>query len=365
MQHFTPHRVRRRVGNVIVAMLGSAAATVLVASPAQSNSAHRAGHVHSAMAGGVIAQTPGLVIPPPRPGTSAGGLSPRSTPISRPSGDDTGNFRVTCMYSHMNFDDAIVFPRRRGATHLHTYFGNGGANATSTGRSLLRSGTSTCDGGILNRSSYWIPSVIDVANPTQPRAIAPVYNMIYYKSGYQGVAPGQIVTDLPLGLSMIAGNAKATSSQGEPAYNRQVNWSCVSGGYLTRSASIPNCAQGDELLAEIQFPQCWDGVRLTSTDQSHMAYGTYGVGCPSTHPVALPSISFNIHWDVPAGGTASWRLSSDMYTGGPGGYSLHGDVMLAWDAATARTWLANCTNANADCNVGQITDTQGLATLVR
>src|SRR5262249_783754 len=35
------------------------------------------------------------------------------------AGDGTGAFRTSCDFSHMNFDDPIVFPRIPGASHLH------------------------------------------------------------------------------------------------------------------------------------------------------------------------------------------------------------------------------------------------------
>jgi hypothetical protein len=110
----------------------------------------------------------------------------------------------------------------------------------------------------------------------------------------------------------------------------------------------------------IRFPQCWDGVNLDSVDHmSHMAYGTYGVGCPASHPVALPEITYNIHWPVTSGTSAGWRLSSDMYSG-PGGYSLHGDIITAWDTNISNTWLANCVRRDADCQIGIMADYQQL-----
>jgi Domain of unknown function (DUF1996) len=299
---------------------------------------------------------PGLVLPNPEVGFATGGTIPETKPIKRTGTGDTGNFRVTCGFSHMNFDDPIIHPNKPGAAHLHTYFGNTQASATSTGASLLNSGNSTCDGGTLNRSSYWIPTVLTTGG--QP--VVPNYNMIYYKSGYQGNQPSNIAPTLPNGLQLIAGNAKATSSQGEPAWTRQVSWSCSTEGWQGRSASIPACPEGQEILAEIQFPQCWDGKNLSSADHvSHMAYGTWGVGCPATHPVAIPSISFNIHWKVPAGGTTGWHLSSDAANDGRG-FSLHADAILAWDPTTSATWLANCVRQIGDCNVGQLTDTSRL-----
>lgn len=289
-------------------------------------------------------------IPQPSTGSGALGVEALRSSIQRPSNDSTGNFRTVCRFSHMNYDDAIVFPGQAGRAHLHTYFGNTLSAANSTGNSIFTSGNSTCDGGTANRSSYWVPSVIDGSN--QP--VVPNQNMIYYKSGYQGVTPQSIATSLPIGLKIIAGNATATSPQ--PDY---FEWECV--GVSGKQASIPSCPQGGILKATIEFPQCWDGVNLDSADhKSHMAYGGWGVGCPASHPVPLPNIEYNIDYPVGAGGTAGWRLTSDMYSGGPGGYSLHGDIIIAWDPSVSAQWLNNCTRQNADCHVSIISDSQQL-----
>jgi Domain of unknown function (DUF1996)/Ricin-type beta-trefoil lectin domain-like len=292
------------------------------------------------------------VLPAPAVGLSYPGTIPEATPIKRPSGDTTGNFRVVCQFSHMNYDDPIVHPGKPGAAHLHTYFGNVGAKFNSTGASLLASGNSTCDGGTLNRSSYWVPTMM----AADGKPIAPDSNMIYYKSGYQGIEPQNVVQSLPNGLKLIAGNPAALNAE----QNSQVAWSCSTLSFRGRQGTIPSCPEGETLKAEIQFPQCWNGRDLSSPDLvSHMAYGQWSVGCPSTHPIGIPSISFNVTWPVPAGGTEGWHISSDK-TPAADGASLHGDVILAWDPATATTWLNNCVRQNADCNVGQITDTSRL-----
>jgi hypothetical protein len=292
------------------------------------------------------------VLPAAALGLSYPGTKPETTPIKRPSGDSTGNFRAVCQFSHMNYDDPIVHPGKPGAAHLHTYFGNVGARFDSTGPSLLATGNSTCDGGTLNRSSYWIPTIM-AADGTP---IVPDSNMIYYKSGYQGIEPQNVVQSLPNGLKMVAGNPSATTT----AENSQVAWSCSTLSWRGRQGTIPSCPEGETLKAEIQFPQCWNGRDLSAPDLvSHVAYGQWSVGCPASHPVGLPSVSFNITWPVPRGGTEGWHISSDKTPAGRG-VSLHGDVILAWDPATAATWLNNCVRQSADCNVGQITDSSRL-----
>ncbi|GAA3767753.1 DUF1996 domain-containing protein [Micromonospora maritima] len=44
----------------------------------------------------------------------------------------------------------------------------------------------------------------------------------------------------------------------------------------------------------VQFPECWDGVRLDSPDhRSHLAYADRG-DCPR-HPVAVPGITLSVN----------------------------------------------------------------------
>lgn len=283
-------------------------------------------------------------IPAPGVGTSAGGTIPSGS-IQRPSNDTTGNFRTNCWFSHMNYDDPIIFPGQPGASHLHTFFGNTGVTAATTTGSLISSGNSTCDGGTLNRSSYWVPSVID----SDGDPVVPSRNMVYYKSGYQGVDPADIVTVLPVGLKVIAGNPRAAVEQ--PSFVAE--WSCTEGP-SGRYATIPDCPAGSILHLILNFPQCWDGVNLDSYDhKSHMAYGTWGVGCPASHPVPLPAITYTIDWPAHES-TRDWFLSSDM--GATGGLTIHGDLFTGWDPATSTAFLTNCTTKNADCHVGTIAD---------
>jgi hypothetical protein len=159
---------------------------------------------------------------------------------------------------------------------------------------------------------------------------------------------------LPNGLRMIAGSAKATGPQ------EHMDWTCLNGtakGNLAngRSATILRCADGDQLEMNIEFPQCWDGENLDSSDhKSHMAYGIgwkNGNGCPDTHPVPVPTISFHIRHPIKAGADVSgWRLSSDTYDAGqPGGYSIHGDWWDGWDESIKKAWTDGCSRKPVSC----------------
>lgn len=275
-------------------------------------------------------------LPTGNPGVSDVEIRPTS---EKPVPADIGAFRTSCSFSHMSKDDPIVFPGQPGRSHLHAFFGNTLADANSTSESLRSSGNSTCRGGIANRSAYWVPAVID----KNGKPITPQSAQVYYKTGYNGIAPRD-VNVFPQGLRMVAGDAKMTGPGQPHSY-----WSCET--YNGHPNAIPDCG-GERVLMAVQFPQCWNGRDLDSADhKSHMAYPENG-RCPSTHPVAIPEISFNIYYVVPAGTRSSeWRLVSDMYDSSlPGGYSSHGDWFEGWDRQVAETFVKYCDQASMDCH---------------
>jgi hypothetical protein len=254
------------------------------------------------------------------------------------AGDGTGAFRTTCRFSHMRHDDPIVHPEQAGASHLHAFFGNTEADAFSTADSLARSGNSTCRGGIVNRSSYWVPALLnDDAQPLTPEPA-----QFYYKSGYDGIAP-QDIEPFPQGLRIIAGDPQARSAQAN------AGWRCE-GSDSEPSGGIPTCAPGRLLVMHVSFPQCWNGRDTDSEDhRRHMAYPEDGA-CPVTHPVPIPAITFNIPYRVGERGSAGYRLDSDGDAADEAGYSAHGDWFGAWDREVVEVWVEHCINLGLDCH---------------
>jgi Domain of unknown function (DUF1996) len=267
------------------------------------------------------------------------------------SSDGTGNFRIVCNFSHMAADDPLVAPGVPGGSHLHVFFGNTGVNAYSTAASIATTGASTCRGGIMNRSAYWVPALIDTATGTP---LAPFESHFYYKTGYNGIRPSE-VNFIPTGLRMIAGDSRNTS-----ATSASGTFSCHD---APSSAPAParqmiNCPVGSELRISILFPQCWDGVNLDSPDhKSHMSF-TVNQRCPATHPVPLPEISFHIAYKVKeANAPLRWRLASDNYsTSQPGGLSFHADWVDGWRKEFMETWVNRCDREARDCGSHRLGD---------
>ena len=248
-----------------------------------------------------------------------------------------GDFRIACNPSHMSNDDPIVYPNQQSAAHHHTFFGNTKTDYTSTPDELKISGNSTCFGGIANRSAYWVPSLIDTS---QDKAIKPDWALFYYKGG--DITP-------PNGLVIIAGDQTATKDKSQSL--NVIDFQCnphIDGyqSWKTRKNHIIPCS-GD-LVATVQFPNCWDGENLDSPNhKAHMAYHN-GSSCPASHPKEIPNITYAIHYEVKE--TSNLRLASDNYIGGAGGYSFHGDYMFAWDDDVLETWFAECNDKDRDCH---------------
>lgn len=73
--------------------------------------------------------------------------------------------------------------------------------------------------------------------------------------------------------------------------------------------------------------------------------------CPSTHPVAIPEVTYNIIYEVqPTDDISKWRLSSDNYSPNlPGGYSSHGDYMFGWQKDVI-AGIVKCSTIEGDCH---------------
>ncbi len=262
--------------------------------------------------------------------------------------EPTGNFRTSCGFSHLSYDDAIVFPGQPGASHLHTYFGNTLTDANSTYQSLRSSGSSTCQGGPLNRTGYWVPAVHNAAG----KVVVPQYFTIYYKGNGTQAMIGAIKTN-PNGLRFIAGYnaADPNAIRGE--------WSCAGGA---KSLTIPPCGSGQTLQVDLRFPMCWNGQNIDSADhRSHMAYGTGGGGwvtqqggCPSSHPIHLPEFTLIAAFGSD-GNTDNWYLSSDRSgVTRPNGSTYHADWFGAWDNAIQETWTQECIREMRNCVWGEL-----------
>ena len=301
-----------------------------------------------------------------------------------------GILRINCDFSHSSYNDPIVFPGEENRAHLHRFYGNMLVDHNTTLESLYSSGNSSCQGGELNRSSYWIPALLAplydpvtgeraLDNNNEPAwQVVPAvvgnddeaHEVFYYSAGVDDL---ESIQPIPPGLRMIAGDH--STQPGQTQSTSVVRWHCQSwesddAENPVFSATIPECEAPDRVRMDIFFPSCWNGVDLDSADhKSHMAYpvnagGPEGTHCPDSHPVPIVRPSYHYAfgvkpevYDPQTQSSRGWRLASDMYDVNmttPGGLSLHGDWFNGWHPQIMSLILEGCIKGELDCHDGNL-----------
>ncbi|KAF8753691.1 hypothetical protein RHS01_06669 [Rhizoctonia solani] len=168
----------------------------------------------------------------------------------------------------------------------------------------------------------------------------------------------------PEGFKMISGNPRSrskkfateTGSQ-EELRERATKWACLRysaglPGYEGYGFPTTDCEAGFQ--ARLHMPSCWDGKNVDSAD--HMSHTAYldrldNGKCPSTHPVPLIHLFYEVTWDIHA--FASRWTAADGWpfvwaTGDPTGYSWHGDFQNGWETSVLQKAIDTCNNPNDD-----------------
>ena len=247
-------------------------------------------------------------------------------------GSKQGVFAVReCLRTNTAPDDPIVYPGQPGAAHLHEFFGNTSTDAYSTTKSLLAANT-TCEiKG--DTAAYWVPALYE-----NGKYIPALKASAYYLTGV--LHNPHAIEPFPLGLRMIAGDAHATGRQDL----NLVNWNCH--GRSTGGTALPpaSCPADSKLRLRIEFPNCWDGKNLDSSNhKSHMAYSRFHGGyCPSSHPVEMPTMRVGFLWNID-GTYGNITLSSHTALTG------HADFWNAWDMAELTRLVEKCLHGRLSC----------------
>jgi hypothetical protein len=264
-----------------------------------------------------------------------------------------------------------VYPGQAGKAHLHQFFGNLEANASSTYESLRKSGESTCQNE-LNRSAYWMPAMLD----GKGNVVRPDYVSVYYKrrpaSDPFCTTAAKGCVQLPRGLRYVFGWDQSRPNDPQPENQQLISFKCIqewtptTGAYRDMVEVMKACKPGQQLMAQITTPDCWDGTRLDSPDhRSHVAQmvrdGSTGqLSCPATHPYNIAQFTLGVVYSIEAGDDpALWQLASDHMLPAAlrrPGASFHSDWFGAWEDSILKAWHAGCIDRMLNCSDGDLGD---------
>lgn len=354
------------------------------AAKARSSQIYRLKKVEELKAGGPVGLTPIADNFDTKTGVYTNG---RGAPPISP--DPNGSFRLICQPGKVDYVDPVVSPGVYPTSHLHQFVGNTGVNKESTYASLRASGQSTCqniNAGPVNRSSYWLPAMLNGIGGV----VKPDYWHLYYKrlpkdNPICTAAPGGACVAIPNGLKYVIGYNMATMSGGvldkSGDFYWSSYWSCYSSdlktvkadgwNYRTLQALMDShlCQVGDIARLHLEGPECWDGKNVDSADhRSHLSFmrtsrpGFSSYTCDDAHPYLTPKVGGFLDYTIDQQFVdGKWLFSSDQMMRDMGhpvvaGETFHFDYLEAWSPTIKDRWTSNCFDKHLTCNVGELGD---------
>ena len=226
--------------------------------------------------------------------------------------------------------DPIVAPNAVSG-HMHQILGGSGFGAAynfaDARASKCTSASITAD-----HSNYWMPKLYWIAGENSFVPL-PAFTRFYYKLGRNSGA--EPVQPFPEGLRMLIGNPNSKVDTGVFQFTCHVASDLFTGDIYSDTFNLDrDCPYG--LRVEGNFPPCWDGLNLYTSDQSHMSYPAGGSAsqgqCPFSHPIRVPQIMleytfYTSSWasGEPLSGNLAWA------NGDTTGYGVHADFDNGWD----------------------------------
>ncbi|KAF2175975.1 hypothetical protein K469DRAFT_608818 [Zopfia rhizophila CBS 207.26] len=275
----------------------------------------------------------------------------------------SGFIRFGCSQLVVERTDPLVNPGVNPSPHMHQVVGGNSFNITMDPNTIDPPKTSTCTSCIYTEdtSNYWTASIYfkSPENGTYKR-VPQMANgrlngtlleqdgglTVYYMRPFSG--SNMKTTAFKPGFRMLAGDPM---NRQKNTMARGICHRCLAKSERTMGGNGAPCDSNDTpgfpakpcpggIRVTVIFPSCWDGKNLDSPDhKSHVAYAPgnsalAGDKCPSTHPVRIPQVMYEIMYDTSGFANPDYYKNGKqplVYSfGDTTGYGAHGDYLFGW-----------------------------------